>query len=496
MADRILTFSPDKTSVSMTTSWGIFYTPGSSTDTTYTSLTSGRATISFAISGITLGENENIKKIILTSTRSNSGTYDDSARLTVNDANYSTTKRLDVELTNGTNFEVDFYLIASGKAGKPGSYSAPNFYSMTTTISNIVLTVTIGEGNAFDGKVSSLNEGDKIIITEASGDGTYTLVQHEYNTGKAMLFRDASIGTSRYYYSTPSSYTSNKFESSTLDTYINITWYNSLPTATKDFLTTLDYPIAQKNNGTATIISRNACTISNSEHSGGSESWGFPLSYAGTLSLDTAYWTRTPVNGMNNYARMVNTSNEIANSSVTTARNVRPTLGVLETQLVKPTTDGYIFCTKCTAPTTIEIDNGTTNITNTQPNTSCTLSWSGATAGTNAPITGYAVWYSTSANGTYSLYGTTTSTSMSVSGPEKGYQSYYFKVQTLTDEDADYCNSDLSSTSRAISTKNSNLYYYDGTRWLIGLPKYWNGSAWVEGNSTNYYNGSSWKKPI
>lgn len=496
MADRILTFSPNKTSVSMTTSWGIFYTPGSSTDTSYTGLTSGRATISFAISGITLGENENIKKIVLTSTRSNSGTVDNSARLTVNDTNYSTTKRLDVELTNGTIFEVDFFLIASGKAGNPGPYTAPNFYSMTTTISNIVLTVTIGEGNTFDGKISSLNEGDKIIVTEASGTGTYTLVQHEYNTGKAMLFRDASIGTSRYYYSTPSSYTSNKFESSTLDTYINTTWYNSLPTATKDFLTTLNYPIAQNNNGTATTVSRNACTISNSEHSGGSESWGFPLSYAGTLSLDTAYWTRTPVNGMADYARMVNTSNEIANSSVTTARKVRPTLGVLETQLVKPTTDGYIFCTKCTAPTTIEIDNGTTNITNTQPNTSCTLSWSGATAGTNAPITGYAVWYSTSANGTYSLYGTTTSTSMSVSGPEKGYQSYYFKVQTLTDDDADYCNSDLSSTSRAISTKNSNLYYYDGTRWLIGLPKYWNGSAWVEGNSTNYYNGSSWKKPI
>lgn len=500
MADRTLTFSPNKTSISMTTSWGIFQTPGSSTDTTHTALTGGSATVSFAISGITLGANENIKKIVLTSTRSNSGTIDGSARLTMNGVNYSAAKRLDAELTNGTNFEIDFFLMATGKAGSPGTYIAPNFYSMTTTISNMVLTVTIGEGSAFNGEISSLNEGDKIIITEASGNGTYTLIQHEYNTGKAMLFRDASVGTSKYYNSAPSSYVNNKFESSTLDTYINTTWYGGLPTATKNFLTTLNYPIAQNNNSTATTISRNASTISDTEHGGGTgstsgEKWGIPVSYTGTLSLSTPYWTRTPISGMNNYAKIINTSNNTANSSVTTAQNVRPTLGVLETQLVKPTTNGYIFCTKCTAPTTVKINNGTTNITNTQPNTSCTLSWSGAAAGTNAPITGYAVWYSTSANGTYSLYGTTTSTSMSVSGPEKGFSTYYFKVQTLSEEEIDYCNSNLSSTSRAISTKKSNLYYYDGTRWLIGLPKYWNGSAWVEGNSTNYYNGSSWKKP-
>lgn len=494
MADRTLTFSPDKSSISLTTSWDIFQVNGT-LQNSYISGDSG--TVKFAISGITLGEGESIKKVVLTSSYTQSGTADSSARFTMNGSSYSSSKRFEpTDIVNGTNFTVTFYLQASGTAGASGSAASPNSYSLTRTISNMVLTVTIGTGNAFDGKVSSLNEGDKIIITEASGTGTYTLVQHEYNTGKAMLLRDASIGTSKYYSSKPSSYYYNKFEDSTLDKYINTTWYGGLPASTKTFLSPLNYKVCLNNNQTVTTISRNACTISDSEHSSGSANWGSPLSYAGTLSLDTAYWTRVPTSGMADYARIVDTSNGIANSSVTTARNVRPTLGVLETQLVKPTTNGYVFCTKCTAPTTVKINNGTTNITNAQSNTSCTLSWSGAAAGTNAPITGYAVWYSTSANGTYSLYGTTTSTSMSVSGPEKGYQSYYFKVQTLTDDDADYCNSDLSSTSRAISTKKSNLYYYDGTRWLIGLPKYWNGSAWVEGNSTNYYNGSSWKKPI
>lgn len=502
MADRIITFSPNKTSVSMTTSWGIFYTPGSSTDTTPTSLSGGSATVSFAISGITLGANENIKKIVLTSTRSNSGTIDSSARLTMNGVNYTTTKKLDVELTNGTNFEVGFYLIASGKAGNPGPYIAPNYYSMTTTISNMVLTVTIGTGNAFDGKVSSLNEGDKIMIQESENSLVpYTLVHHNYNDGKALIFRDAPLDTtvSWSYNYDPDGDTA--FISSTLDNYLNGTWYSSLPGATRQFLQTIDYPVAARyeQSPDQEFIPRNACTISAIEADGNGDSlYGTMLNYLDTIICGSDYWTREHSYYSAGYkAKYIGKNGGVYTVGAQTKHSVRPTLGLLEDQTViySESDGGYIFCTKCTAPTTVKINNGTTNITNAQSNASYTLSWSGAAAGTNAPIVGYDVWYSTSANGTYSFYGTTTSTSMLVSGPEKGYQSYYFKVQTLTNNDMDYCNSDLSSTSRAISTKKSNLYYYDGTRWLIGLPKYWNGSAWVEGNSTNYYNGSSWKKP-
>lgn len=370
MADRTLTFSPDKTSVSMTTSWGIFLTPGSSTNTSYTDLTSGRATISFAISGITLGENENIKKIILTSTRSNSGTIDSSARLTMNGINYSTAKKLDAELINGTNFEVDFYLIASGKAGTPGSYSAPNFYSMTTTISNIVLTVTIGEGSVFDGKVSSLPDGAKILITEASGNALYTLVQHNYNTDKALIWRDDSVGTQQWRSTAPSSEYGNKFADSSLDRYIINTWYPTLPSNTAQFLQTIDYPIRESAaNGSASIsINRQASTISAMETGlGGNNGYGTPLDYTTTVNGGVAYWTREPVGGMANYARRVNASGVLGNAHVTTALGVRPTLGVLEDQLViySSSDSAYKFASKCTAPTTVKINDGTTNITNT-----------------------------------------------------------------------------------------------------------------------------------
>lgn len=134
-------------------------------------------TVKFAISGITLGEGESIKKVVLTSSYTQSGTADSSARFTMNGSSYSSSKRFEpTDIVNGTNFTVTFYLQASGTAGASGSAASPNSYSLTRTISNMVLTVTIGTGNAFDGKVSSLNEGDKIIITEASGTGTYTLV--------------------------------------------------------------------------------------------------------------------------------------------------------------------------------------------------------------------------------------------------------------------------------------------------------------------------------
>ena len=63
-----------------------------------------------------------------------------------------------------------------------------------------------------------------------------------------------------------------------------------------------------------------------------------------------------------------------------------------------------------------------------------TLSWSGAKAGTNNPITGYEIWRATSADGTYSrltsVTTSATSSSVSVTSPASN-GSYYYKVKTL-----------------------------------------------------------------
>ena len=86
---------------------------------------------------------------------------------------------------------------------------------------------------------------------------------------------------------------------------------------------------------------------------------------------------------------------------------------------------------------------------------SVTLSWSGAGAGTNNPITGYEIWRSTSADGTYSrLTSVTTgaaSGSVAVTSPGNN-SSYYYKVKTLGTKSG-FADSGLSVHYAALTSK-------------------------------------------
>ena len=98
----------------------------------------------------------------------------------------------------------------------------------------------------------------------------------------------------------------------------------------------------------------------------------------------------------------------------------------------------YVAYTAPTAPTSVSIAS-----TNVAPGASVKLSWSGATAGTNNPITAYSVYRSDSANGTYnwlaSVSTTATSGSTNVAAPTTNGSSYYYKVVTVaTQEDYKY----------------------------------------------------------
>jgi hypothetical protein len=55
--------------------------------------------------------------------------------------------------------------------------------------------------------ISTLSAGTQIAITEANYPAYYTLVHHNYNSGKAMLLRNASVGTSAW--RTPASSTTS-----------------------------------------------------------------------------------------------------------------------------------------------------------------------------------------------------------------------------------------------------------------------------------------------
>ena len=86
--------------------------------------------------------------------------------------------------------------------------------------------------------------------------------------------------------------------------------------------------------------------------------------------------------------------------------------------------------TACGAPTAVSVSS-----TNVAPNTSVTLSWSGATSGYGNAIAGYQVYRSTSSSGTYEkiadISSTSTSGSCTVSAPSGRNASYYYKVLTV-----------------------------------------------------------------
>ena len=99
--------------------------------------------------------------------------------------------------------------------------------------------------------------------------------------------------------------------------------------------------------------------------------------------------------------------------------------GVAQTVTVE-----YLVLTACTPPTTVAVERDSV-----APGGKVTLSWSGAEAGDNNPITGYQIYRATSPEGTFSLLtavgSTATSGSATVAAPTTNGAAYYYKVQTV-----------------------------------------------------------------
>ena len=563
MADREYVFVAQPDSVTVKTSWKRYQL----NNKLYSfDITTGVATTSFEISGIDFGAEEYVKKAVVTSSRLNYGTSDSGAQTHMNGLTYSKVKKIDpTGITNGSIVELTFSLRASGNTGTTGSVASPVTSTLTSEFSDITLTLTVGSGSAFDGKIASVNEGDKIFINEfgdtaatvsdstldvlalpetgadvltqlTSGDNVtvlacnsewarvdvdgaigyvptasiqlpvtglpiYTLVHHGYNTGKALLFRDQPVGKARYRASVPSSASNNIYQQSTLDKYLVETWYPTLASSATDIIQSIDYPVGETNNSTtSTPISRMAGTISAIESGlGGYERFGAPLDYTGTLACDDgSYWTRESVGGTANYAYCVNNAGTAAQSStVVTSLHVRPTIGVLEDQMVclDELLGVYVSCSQHTAPTQLLLDGEALDKTNQNIEVSYTLSWDEGVAGKGNALVGYAVWYSEDPDGEYQIFNTTTETSMLVPSPSRGFKTRYYKVQSLADESVDFCSSELSTAVRSVATKRSNVYYFDGNRWMLAVPNYYQNGTWKTTEGMNYYNGSSWIIP-
>ena len=460
----------------------------------------------FAISGINLADNESIKRVMLTATINRSGTTDYSEVITVNSLGFSNgSRKIDSdEIANGTNWTAKFYVCATGNVGAAGALNQSVSHSCTIYFSDVTLTITTGTGSSFDGFISSLSEGTKIMIDE-SGDtqGQYTLVNHDYNTGKALLWRDDAYTTSSFNSS------SVKFIDGILDNYLNVTFYENLPDTTKAYIISANYPTLTnytEYGGTVENLERYVCTPSTRElFDGAGSAEGTLLIHLETVpsASATSYWTRSMVNDMSvTNARYVNAEgNDYFGADISKSHGVRPCFCVSEEQLVVPSDDGtyYTLTSSVASPATVYLNGVAADMNDQQREASAMLSWD---AVENKLVTGYEVWSCDTADGEFAFFGAVTvaddgsiPTEMSVRTGNKGFMSTFFKVKAVTTPDTDYLDSALSDDTRLMNTKRTNVHYYDGVRWLLASIKHYNGNAWGEIEGAKYYDGTQWVAP-
>lgn len=472
------------------------------------SIVSDTTTKAFNISGITLGAGESVNYAKITAKISYSGTIDYSSTITVNGLGFVSGERRIMDLSgiaNGSAWNAQFYVRASGEAGRSGALNENVHHSCTINFTEVTLTVTTGAASAFDGLIESLPEGTKISVTEANGTALYTIVQHDYNTGKCLLWRDEILSGVQVNFNDNNDWFSKDQGSGSndLDIYLEETFYNSLPQSTKQYIVTANYPTLTKRpaiGGSVADLERHVCTPSLRElkdQQGGAE--GILLMYLNTINSGAAYWTRSIYTGSTGQAQYITASGSSTYKSRTETSGVRPAFTVLETQLVMPNSDGvtYSLTSPVAAPTNVYVNGGTTNLTNLQRDVNITLSW---TAVNDSRVKGYEVWVSSKvgngAQSEYTYYGkinSASTTSLQISSGEKGFTEKHFKVKAITSTDTDYLNSPLSTVSRSFRTKDTNAHYFNGSKWLLVTPKYYNGSTWVATEGASYYNGSSWQ---
>lgn len=122
------------------------------------------------------------------------------------------------------------------------------------------------------------------------------------------------------------------------------------------------------------------------------------------------------------------------------------TMGNAGSSYYSDVSTAYATCLRtalATAPTSVIVDNDAPAVSDT-----IVISWTGAVAGVDDTISGYAIWRSDEADGEYTQIGTVTTTdtsgSYSTTSSATFGETYYYRVQTLSGTNAEY-NSALST---------------------------------------------------
>lgn len=152
--------------------------------------------------------------------------------------------------------------------------------------------------------------------------------------------------------------------------------------------------------------------------------------------------------------------------------------------------------TACGPPTTVSV-----SANNVRPDTEVTLTWSGATGGTNNSINGYDIYRSTAAESGYillaSIASTSTTGSALIAAPAIKGTAYYYKIVTKGTAGASYSSgiSSVYATLNAAPYGNTvkcyhngrfvkcEVYYCSDSTFAECIPFYLHGGTWVECNA-------------
>lgn len=489
----------------------IFTVPDFNLTTTWKKMVQSAGIVSFDIVGasvektfdtssIVFQEGEFIKRAIISASITRSGPTDYSELITVNGLGFSMgSRKIDPqEFVDNPRWKARFYVEATGHVGTAGELNQTVHYSCTLKFSDVTLSITTGTGSAFDGKIESLPEGSKIIIDEPEGvTGTYTLVHHNYNDGLCLIWRDNCIEYQDALNHNSDHY--NKDNYGRIDAYLSDTFYVNMPSSTKSCIQQANYPTLSDRayGGTVSDLYRYICipSVRELKENVNAAEWnGTPLDYLTTVTNGELYWTRSIATSTAGLGYYITTEGNEQTRNRSYNGGIRPCFCLLESQLVSPNEDGtaYLLSQKVAAPANLYLNSLAQDLVDLQRDTTILLSWD---AVNNSLVQGYEVLVKNSLDEEYSSQGTVVadaegviSTWLPISMGSKGYVTKYFAVKAITTPETDFLDSEPSSVYRSAATKKTNFHYFDGSIWLLGVPKYYDGSNWKEVKTTYYNN--------
>lgn len=482
--------------LSLTTTWKRISQRLPTVETIGYDIVSDSISRTFTLNDIVLAEGETIKRVMLKGTLNRVGSTDYAEQITVNGLSFSTgARKLNAaDFIPGMTWKAQFYFCASGNVGKAG-FDTPREFSCTLHISNITLIITTGTGSAFDGKIESLPEGSKIIIDEPEGvTGTYTLVHHNYNDGLCLIWRDNCLAQK-----TALNYSYDYYNSGATDTYLTDTFYANMPSSTKNCIQQANYPTLSNRlyGGTVSDLYRHICipSVRELKETVNAPEWnGVPIDYLETVANGEYYWTRSIATSSSGLGYRINVNGSSYTYDRGYTSGIRPCFCLLESQLVSPNDEGtaYLLSQKVAAPANLYLNGSAQDLTDLQRDTTVILSWD---AVNDSLVQGYEVLVKNSLDEEYVSQGSVAAdsegnipTQLPISMGGKGYTTKYFAVKAITTSDTDFLDSEPSSIYRSAATKKTNFHYFNGTIWLLGTPKYYDGSNWKEVKTTYYNN--------